>query len=541
MKKYIAMVLAALMVFGATACSSNEPASNAGNQAETPADGEEESTGGTKQVVVGINADYSTFDPAQAYEKSSRMILNEIYETLVKFNPLDNTEIVNGLAENFTISDDGLTYVFTMRQDAKAVTGKILDAKDAAFCFNRLSGLKGNPSFLADAIASVEATGDFELTITLVEPTPSILAILADSAFGIYDSVAAQENGATMDPATDTAQAFFDGTSIGSGPFKLISYTPNAELILEKNADYVGTPANLDRVVFKHINDSSMQLMSLQKGDIDFAFDLTAAQLETLNDEHIVVNNYPTQDIFFLQLNMDETIGGPVANADVRRAILYAIDYDGLRALAGNDPSTPMNVIPEGFAGYAGESTITRDLDKAKEYLKAAGYENGFTFDCGVIPDMATDGVSFMDCAVKIQSDLAEVGITMNIQSDEVSVYLEKLRSGQYQADMGMWGPDYIDPATQLSFMPGETVGLRSNWTTEMAPELAALTAQAKVETDAEKRAELFEQIQAQYSEIPGPCIVFVQPNRALAMNTRVQNVYYTASCMLVYHLMDVQ
>ncbi|NLZ93693.1 MAG: ABC transporter substrate-binding protein [Firmicutes bacterium] len=530
MKKVLALLLAVAMVFVLAACGGGAGEKDPG-----------EKNTGEKQVVVGINADYSTFDPAQAYEKSSRMILHEVYQTLFRFSAEDDSVIEKDLAADYTISEDGLTYVITMRQDAKAVTGKVLDAHDAEFCIKRLINLKGNPSFLADPIASVEATGDFELTIKLKQPTPAILAILCDSAFSVYDSDVAQENGATLDPATDSAQAFFDNNSIGSGPYTLVSYTPNAEAVMEKSETYVGTPAKIDRVVFKHINDSSMQLMSLQKGDIDFAFDLTASQLETLADENIIVRNYPTQDIFFLHMNVDETIGGPLANPDVRRAIAYAIDYEGLRELAGNDPSTPMNILPSGFPGYAGESKITRDLDKAKSYLEKAGYPDGFSFDCGAIPDMATDGIAFMDCAVKIQSDLKDVGITMNIQSDEVSVYLEKLRSAQYQANIGMWGPDYLDPASQLAFMPGETVGLRSNWTVEMAPELAELTAQAKVETDPEKRAEIFEQIQIMYSEIPGPVIVFVQPNRALAMSKRVQNVHYSSAYMLISHLMDVE
>lgn len=530
MKKVLALMLMVAMVFVLVACGGG----NGNND-------DEGNKGAAKQAVVGINADYSTFDPAQAYEKSARMILHEVYQTLFRFNAEDDAVIDNDLAEAYTISDDGLTYVITMRQDAKAVTGKTLNAADAEFCFTRLINLKGNPSFLAEQIASVKATGDYELTITMTAPTPAILAILCDSAFSVYDSDAAQENGATLDPATDAAQAFFDGTSIGSGPYTLVSYTPNAETVLEKSETYVGTPAKIDKIVFKHINDSSMQLMSLQKGDIDFAFDLTAAQLDTLADENIVVRNYPTQDIFFLQMSVDKTVGGPLANADLRRAIAYALNYEELRELAGNDPSIPMNVFPSGFLGYAGDSEISQNLDKAKEYLAKAGYADGFSFNCGVIPDMATDGIAFMDCAVKIQSDLKAVGIEMKIQPDEVSVYLEKLRGGQYQASMGMWGPDYLDPASQLAFMPGETVGLRSNWTAEMAPKLAELTAQAKVETDSTKRAELIEQIQLMYSEIPGPCLVFVQPNRALAMNTRVKDVHYSTAYMLVSHLMDLE
>jgi len=494
-----------------------------------------------KTVVAGINADYTTFDPANVYEKSAHMIMHSLYETLVQFDADTQTKIVPGAAESWTISEDKLTYTFKLREDIVASTGKPLNATDAAFAILRTKNLKGNPSFLADPIKDAVATGDYELTITLNEVTPSILAVLTESAFSLYDSDVAKANGATGDPTTDTAQAYFDKTSIGSGAFVLTSYTPNAELIMTKSPTYTGTAAKLDKVIFKHMNDSSMQLISLQKGDIDFAFDLTSDQITTLSQNNVVVNTYPTLDVFTFQMNVDKTIGGPLANEDVRKAIYYAVDYDGLCQLAGNDATTPYNIIPDGFAGYLGVSEIKRDLEKAKQLLTDAGYPDGFTIQCGVIPEMAPDGVSFMDCAVKIQADLAEVGIKLEIQSDEVSVYLEKLRGGQYQSCVGMWGPDYLDPASQLAFLPGETVGLRSNWTAEMSPELAELCAQAKVEVDTDARAEIFKQIQQKYTETAGPILIYLQPNRALAMSTRVTDVVYTPSYMLDFNLMDVQ
>lgn len=546
MKKFLTLALAlAMSVTLLAGCGGNGGSASSAEPADSSstssAADDSSSAGGTKQVVVGINADYTTFDPAYSYEKSARMIQPVVYDTLVQFDRTETGKINPSLAESWTISDDKLTYVFKLREDVVASTGKTLNAADVVFCFDRLKNLKGNPSFLADPIEKVEATGDFEVTLTLNTVTPSILAVLTEGAFGIYDSEVAQQNGATGDPTTDTAQAFFDGQSIGSGPFILTSYTPNAELVIEKNPNYRGEAPKLDRVVFRHMNDASMQLMSLQKGDIDFAFDLTAAQLETLNDPNIVVNTYPTLDIFMLQLNMDPAIGGPLAVKEVRQAIAYALDYDGLCAIAGNDAKVPYNIIPNGFAGYLGESPIKRDLDKAKELLAQAGYADGFAFECGVIPDMATDGVSFMDCAVKMQADLAEVGITMNIQPDEVSVYLEKLRGGQYQSSVGMWGPDYVDPATQLSFLPGQNVGMRSNWTAEMAPELAELGSRAAVEIDDAARVKLFEEIQTLYNEVAGPNLVYLQPNRALAASTRVKDVYYTPSNMLDFSVMDVQ
>ena len=146
---------------------------------------------------------------------------------------------------------------------------------------------------------------------------------------------------------------------------------------------------------------------------------------------------------------------------------------------------------------------------------------------------MAPDGVSFMMCAEKIQSDLAEAGVTMKIDSQEVSVYLEGYRDGTQQAVVSQWGPDYFDSNNQLAFMPGNTVGLRAGWALEAAPELAELGAQAAVETDDAAREQLFLDIQDQMDEVAAPYIVFLQAGRTWAVNSRVQNINPSAAYML--------
>ena len=179
-------------------------------------------------------------------------------------------------------------------------------------------------------------------------------------------------------------------------------------------------------------------------------------------------------------------------------------------------------------------------MAKAKELLTQAGYPDGFTFSCGVIPDMAPDGVSFMALAQKIQSDLAEAGITMNIESQEVSVYLEAYRNGTSQAVVSQWGPDYYDSNNQLAFLPGETVGLRAGWTADAEPTLVDLGKQASAATDETQRADLFKQIQNEMISCNSPFIILLQPGRTWAVNSRVQNVVPSSAYYLDFAALDV-
>ena len=532
MKRLMSLLLAVLLVVSLVGCGSGIDRN--GTESTDDGSGTTEETGGSSQIVIGSSMTYTSLDPAHSYEYDGDMVLRAAYDTLVKSDLENETQVIPGVAEDWTISDDGLTYVFNIRQDLTFTTGKGLTAEDCAYCLRRAKGVMGSPAFLLDTVETIEATGDYELTLTLNTPNPAMLSILTRASFGIYDSEVAQANGGTCDE-NDTFQSYVDqNPSLGTGAYQISSYTSGSEVVLDKNPDSVLSTANVDRIIIRNIADASTQQMELEGGDIDFALDLTADQTALLADnEDLQLITSKTYNIFFLMLNASEEYGKELANPTVREAIKYAIDYDGLCSLAGNGAFTPAGIIPEGFLGYMGESTVERDVERAKELLAEADYPDGFTFDCGVIPDMAPDGVSFMTCAQKIQSDLAEVGITMNIVSQQASVYLEEYRNGTQQAVISQWGPDYYDPNNQLAFLPGNSVGLRAGWPAEACPELAELGSEAAVTLDDATREELFHEIQTTMDEVNSPFIVFLQAGRTWAVSNRVQNIIPSAAYML--------
>jgi len=542
MKKVLALFLAAILMISLTACGETIEKPAEQTETSTTSEGETTVVAGSTQITIGESMQYTSLDPAHEYEGDAEMALHAAYDCLVLTPPEDESDIQPAVAESWTISEDGLTYVFTLTQGILFTTGKELNAEDAAYCLTRVKGVKGNPSFLLDTVDTIEATGDYELTLTLNTPNPSLLSILTRATFGIYDSDVAKANGGTCDE-NDTFSAYVDANpSIGSGPYQITAYNSGSEVILEKYADSVLRTGKVDKYVIVNMADVSAQQMAIEAGDIDFALDLTADQTSLLTDnEDIQLISSKTDDIFFLMLNDNAEYGKELADEKVREAITYAIDYTGLCQLAGNGAFTPASIIPKGFTGYLGESQITRDVEKAKALLTEAGYPDGFSFHCGVIPDMAPDGVSFMMIAEKVQSDLAEVGIDMIIDSQEVSVYLEGYRNGTQQAVVSQWGPDYYDSNNQLAFLPGNTVGLRAGWTADADPDLVALGQQAAVETDDATRVELFEAIQNEMIACNSPFIVVLQPGRTWAVNARVQNVVPSTAYYLEFADLEVK
>jgi peptide/nickel transport system substrate-binding protein len=197
MKKVLALFLAAILMIGLTACGGTieKPA----EQTETSSESEAPVEAGPTQITIGESMQYTSLDPAHEYEGDAEMALHAAYDSLVVTPPEDESDIQPAVAESWTISEDGLTYVFTLKQGILFTTGKELKAADAAYCLNRVKGVKGNPSFLLDTVDTVEATGDYELTLTLNTPNPSLLSILTRATFGIYDSEVAIANGGTCD------------------------------------------------------------------------------------------------------------------------------------------------------------------------------------------------------------------------------------------------------------------------------------------------------------------------------------------------------
>ena len=176
----------------------------------------------------------------------------------------------------------------------------------------------------------------------LNQPDSAILSKLTYSSLAILDSAVVKENGGTDAEdasSTDTAQSFLDNASAGSGMYILTSYTPDEEVVLEKNPNYWGTSTNVDKYILKIQPDANTQMMTLSAGDIDVALNLTDDTLEELGSaENVEIVNGTTKMIGFVMMNMNEEYGGPVSNPDVQKAIRKALDYSGIRMTAVTAP-----------------------------------------------------------------------------------------------------------------------------------------------------------------------------------------------------------
>ena len=309
-----------------------------------------------KVLVVGHAESTDSLDPARGYTQTTGIVNQVTYDTLVTFPKDSAATIEPRLAESWTISDDGLTYTFTLR-DAKFANGDPVTADDVVFSLNRLKNVKGNPSYLTDGIASIEAPDAKTVTITLSAPSPVFLSLLANGSMSVTDAAVVKANGGTDAEGADTADTagdYLDNHSAGSGPYMLDHWTKQTETVLVRNPNYWGTAPYFDRIVITNIPEAATQKTSLEAGDIDIALDLTSDQLSALKDNaDIAITSTPGNIIHFLLMNEDPAIGGPMANPNVQQAVRYALDYEGYKALWGG--ITPATNLTYGFAGAYGE------------------------------------------------------------------------------------------------------------------------------------------------------------------------------------------
>lgn len=516
------------MALSLVGCGGGSDSGSTTTKETAAAESGESTEAGSNTVVVAMGAGFSTLDPGYVYEKYPPVIITACYETLFKF--YDNESAAEPcLVDTYEFSEDGQTLTVTLKDGIKFASGNPMTSADVLFSINRCKNLQGNPSFICDTIESMEAPDEKTVVFHLTQPDSAILSKLTYSALAILDSEVVKANGGTdaEDAATaDTAQAYLDTTSAGSGMYVMTSYTPDEEVILEKNANYWGEGTNVDKYIIKIQPDSNTQMMTLSTGDIDVAMNMTDDTMAELADaENVEIINAATKTVGFVMMNMNEEYGGPVSDPTVQKAIRKALDYTGIQTIVGEGTLTPYSIIQDGFMGSKGDREADyTNLEEAKALLAEAGYADGFDVDLTVC-DLDMEGVALTDLAQKVKDDLSQIGINVNIVSQPWAAgYGDDYRDGKLGFTVMYWGTDYNDPNVQLEFLPGASVGLRAGWTAEMNSELAALYQEAMNATDNDARIAVLEKIQDMTYE-DGPFIMIAQAPAHIGYNTRLSGV----------------
>ena len=478
-------------------------------------------------VMVMELDDVVTLDPHHAYETTNLMIHANTYDTLVEYRPTDLTKVAPRLADEWTVSDDGLVYTFKLHPGVRFSSGNPVTAEDVRFSWMRLINLKGNPSFYADLVESVEVVDDLTVQVTLVEASPAFLGVIATPAMSVLDSKVVQEQGGTdAEDAdqTDGAKEWLDQNSAGSGPYILTSWTPKTEIVLEANPDYWRGSQRIGTIIIKHVADASTALQMLQRGDADIVHTLdTDLADQVAADPNLELVIGQTLNMNYLAMSPDPELGGTLADKNVRQAIAYAVDYEGIMDLLNGYADWAPSIIPLGVMGVDPDMKRYRDLDKARELLAEAGYAGGgpeVELSYGADPGSLRETI-----AAKLKADLEEAGIVVNLHPMELSVYLSEMRAQKLPMALGGWTPDYLDPTMWSDYYsyPDRGIAYRVKYDSPAAAELAKTIA---TEFDVANRTEAVRSlVEVLMDEVP--FIMLYQPQQLVALSKDVRGFAY--------------
>ena len=478
-------------------------------------------------LIVDTVFQLKTADPARSFEPTASLWLHAVYENLVTFADGDTTQIKPGLADLPTISEDAKTFTFTLREGATFSDGSPVTVDDVLFSLNRAMNVKGNAAYILNGITFAAGTEPNTVVVTTTNADPALPARLTYPAFSIVNADVMKENGGSdaVDAAQlDTADTFLATTSLGSGPYVLSTFDMASEVVLTKNENYWGDEPAFDQIVLRNTANAAQQ-MNIMRDVSQIAIDLRPDQVGALGDNANVISQ-PGSDMGWLFLNANPEVSEVSSNPKIVEAVRYGVDFEGVRAIAGESAGRPGGIIPSIILGtLPGEEAPVRDLERAKAAVAASGIENP-TLDMAYPSDIAKHGISFGDIGAKVQADLAEVGITVNLVPQPVAINLDAYRAGTLQFSVQWWGAAFPDPVGYIPFTPGLLVGLRAGWPAGSDATIEEISARAAVITDPAEREAVYQEFQRALNE-SSPFIPLFQPPTTLVYSKSVENVTY--------------
>jgi len=485
-------------------------------------------------LVIGLDiSDTLSLDPLRVFQYSNPLPTRAAYEGLVTFDPGDNITVKPALATEWAYLPDGKTVRFKLRQGVKFASGNPVTAEDVRFSFTRTLNVKDQPFQYISHVDSVNVVDEGTIDIVLKDPTLPLISIIATPAFGIQEKALVVANGGTDAPDAkekDKATEWLNNNSAGAGPYKLTGWQRNQQIQMVRNTNYYrGTPG-YERVLIRHMSESAAQLLAIQRGDLDVAFNLIPEQLATLKgNPDIDVKGAISLD--FIYMAVAEAPTNPaLQNKFARQAIGHAIDFDGIiKNLAGGHAVRPVSFLPVGVNGSTEALTkeigFNENLAKARELLAKAGMANGFKFQLAY-GNAVTASISYQTLAQKFQADLARVGIIVELAPMDIVNMRTMFLGGKAEAVLTFWNP----PAPENWLWSSATINRvagRVQW--KVPAEMRQLVADAGAERDLVKAAALYKKYQEGMVDAAHH-FVLVQPVYQVAVRKSVSGLNLTAA-----------
>ncbi|MEA4846466.1 MAG: ABC transporter substrate-binding protein [Clostridiaceae bacterium] len=482
-------------------------------------------SGEEKRLVIGRANDSVSLDPSCTTEMDSFKVTVNVLETLVKCER-SGDGIVPLLAESWKSSEDGLNWVFRLRQGIKFHDGTIFDAHAVVFNFNRWMDEEnpyhngpfsywsyifgGFPGF----VRSVTALDDYSVEIKLNKPFAPFLYALTMPAFGMVSP-----------EAIKTYTGDLSEHPVGTGPFIFKSWERNSNIVLVRNEKYWNGAAQVDEIEFKVIPGNKERLEELRQGTIHIADYLSPEDIAYIRyDPDLHLYFRPSFNVGYMAMNNEKP---PFNNRLVRAAINHAIDKDKLiNDVFYNLAKPAATFLPPSLWGYNGSlETYDYNPEKSRQLLAEAGYPEGFNATLWVMSASREYFPKPLEAAQFIKENLMKVNIDVKIEIFNWDEYLRRIHNGEHEIALIGWTGDYTDPDNFLyTMLASENAkpGLAGNYSFYKSAEADQLLAQARQTANMDFRRNLYRRLQELVNyDIPSVPLVHTTPVLAARLSVK--------------------
>jgi peptide/nickel transport system substrate-binding protein len=453
-------------------------------------------------LVYGTTEKVTDMDPANAYDFHTWEIFYNIYQGLMGY-PAGKTNLVAGLAESYEVVDGGKGYIFKLKKGLKFSDGTAFDAKAVKWSIDRVIRIKGDPSWLVtDFVDSVDVVDQYKVKFNLKNPVAYFPSLVATVPYYPVNPNIYPPDKIVKDPTE-----LKGGKLVGLGPYQVVSFKRDQEVVLEVNPYFAGQKPKNDMVVIRYFADATTMRLALEKGEIDFAFKSfnpsDIADLEKSGKIKTIKGQGP-----YIRYVCFQCKTKPFDNKIVRQGVAAAINRPDIIKKVFLGQNAPLySMVPMGmwthtdnFKQVFGDGNI----EKSKELLAKAGYNanNKLKFEFWYTPSHYGDTEVDMAAVLKAQFEATGV-MDVSVKSAEWATYKDNWRNQLMPVYLLGWYPDYIDPDNYTAAFAG-TAGSKGNGIYFSSEKWDAMFVDEQKDPNEANRAKIFEKVQQMWTdEVP--------------------------------------
>jgi peptide/nickel transport system substrate-binding protein len=451
----------------------------------------------TDTLIYAQASDPKTLDPANTDIAESVHVITNVFDTLVTYDDV-TTDLVPSLAEKWTVSDDGKTWTFTLRQGVLFHDETKLDSAAVKTTFERL--IADEHPLLFDSVRPYRSS--FAVIDRMETPDERTIVFHLKSPSAIFLTNLAMFPASIVSPAALKAHGKeFAESPVGTGPFRVKKWNRDQQLVLERFEPHWRGPAGVKNLIIIPVKDNTTRVQRLIRGEVHLVDSLAPQDYEAARSAPVVLLEQTGMNVSYLTMQMEKP---PLNLLKVRQAIAHAIDKQTLMKIGFDGHAEPaVSMVPPAMWGHNKELVdYPFDVARAKQLMQEAAAEGNFTLPLKLNLSVMSQARPYLPQPVVmagfLKDSLREIGIEVSVTGRDVNEHFDHLMAGRHELGLAGWTSDNSDPDNFLyQLLDPDNISERGNNLSRFRdPRFHELLLAGQTEMDSEKRLPLYHEAQ---------------------------------------------